>query len=388
MVTGARPRLELAIRGLDPREGRAHDATFDAPVWTWPEGLPSRGALPECLGGRFLPGASGPGVSGGHAIADCHRDDPDRQALAALGREEAADALDALARALGDWLLGGGTRAGFEQRVAEWRDRGFERLLSFDPVHMKAETDHAITFGPRFLDLEPEDLDALLTDLNAWLAGDGMRAERIGHRVYLLAEKRDDGVGPASGRLERAGAPLACLLNRNAGVFIDEQRSEPVLRQWLTELQMWLYPQPMNDRRAARGQPILTSFWPHGMSDLGAGLPVTFGAERLVVSDSPAVLARFDGALAWSPASVEAVLEALQAGRAVRAVLTEPAWCRLEGDLGGFQSELARIDAWLAEVMTAVPRLAVELTDGRGGQWRPQSFWRRLRARLAGGGRR
>jgi hypothetical protein len=376
MARGKRPSLDIAVLGLEPSGARTQAGR---PTWSWPEGLASRGALPELLAGRFEPGGAAV-----HEIEDCQRDDPDRRALAALDLDEETGALE---RALGDWRLAGGDRSAFAQLVAKWREQGYERLLAFDPVHLKAETDHAITFGPRFLDLDAGDFDALLADLDHWLAADGMHVERMGNQVYLVAERREDGAGPAAAVLSRSGAPLACLLNRNAGVFIDETRSDPVLRQWLTELQMWLYPQPMNDRRAARGQPILSSFWPHGMNELADGLPESRDLDALVVSDSPAVLARVPASLAWTPASVEPVLEALRAGRAVRVVLTEPAWCRLEGDLGGFQAELARIDAWLAEVMTAVPERKVALSDGEGGRWRRRSPWRRIRARLAAGER-
>ncbi|MFW5955078.1 MAG: hypothetical protein ACOCSG_07230, partial [Guyparkeria sp.] len=90
MPVGARPRLELAVLGLDPLDGAGSGDQHAAPVWTWPEGLASRGALTACLAGRFVPGRSG-----SHAIDDCHRDDPDRQALAMLGRDEAAEGVDA-----------------------------------------------------------------------------------------------------------------------------------------------------------------------------------------------------------------------------------------------------------------------------------------------------
>jgi len=369
-----RPSLNLSVLGLEPA-----GAETGQPARSWPSGLASRGALPALLDGRFEPGSVGD-----HGIEDCHRDDPDRRALGAAGLVEATDALE---RALGDWRLAGGDRAGFARRLVEWRERGFERIAAFDPVHLKAETDHAITFGPRFLDLAADDLDALLSSMNAWLAADGMHAERIGTQVYLLAERRDDGVGPAAASLSQAGAPLACLLNRNAGVFIDEQRSEPVLRQWLTELQMWLYPQPLNDRRAAQGQPILSSFWPHGLCALPAELTEGHSPDGLLLTDSPAVLARVEAAKPWAATDTAPVVDGLRAGKTVQVVLTETGWCRLEGDLGGFQQMLQHIDAWLADVREAVPRVSIELDDGQGGRWRPRPAWQRLLARLRGTGR-
>lgn len=399
MPVTARPSLEVDLLGLQPRDAPPEsDSGFSAPTWTWPEEMGQEigqgvdqkedntdRPLPRLLSGRFVAPAKAAPVDA--AEADCRHDDPDRQALAALDDNSFSE-IDALSRALGDWLLAGGSRDNFCKQVSSWREEGFSRLLCFDPVHLKAETDHAITLGPRFLGLSDEEFDRLLGEMNVWLATDGMRIERIGRQSYLLARVSDDGLGPAASSLQRAGAPLACLLNRNAGVFLDERHSEPILRQWLTEVQMWLYPQPFNDARAAGGRPILNSFWPHGMTELTADLPVAASPEALIVSDSPAVLARH-AAVAWHPASAEArdamIEAAIEAGRPLRLLLTELAWCRLEGDLGGFHQELERVDAWLAGLLARKPHLSVTLTDGLGGVWRAESrlagVWRGLVAR-------
>jgi len=374
------PRLDLYVPGLQPRDAWSDDGSgFSAPLWTWPEVDPSH-PLADFLAGRFEGPVDAP------TAPDCRDDDPDRQALALLGGVVPAE-VDALTRATGDWGLAGGDRGGFGEQLRDWQAAGFTRLLCFDPVHLKAETDHAITLGPRFLGLDAETIDPLLEAMNAWLAADEMRVERIGTQLYLLARPTPGGVGPAHRDLERAGAPLACLLNRNAGVFLDEEHSEPRLRQWLTEVQMWLYPQPFNDARAAWGEPILNSFWPHGMTEIDVPPTPEDAPATLRLSDSPAVLARHD-AVAWTDASVAAVSAALAAGQSVEVVLTEPAWCRLEGDLGGFQRELARVEAWLSDLAGRQGRFRLGLHDGHGGHWRRESSLARLWWRLRGGRRR
>ncbi|WP_125198730.1 hypothetical protein [Guyparkeria sp. SCN-R1] len=381
--------VELGVLGLEPLDAPGDDQSgFSRPIWTWPRGGEEGSEtdvspLAHLLDGRFQRGAS---TDEGSPEVAC--DDPDALALAAVDGAASVAAplgtrspVNALARALGDWCLSGGTRAGFAEQVAGWRAQGFERLLCFDPVHLKPETDHAIVLGPRFLALSEAELDGLLDDLNPWLADDGMQAVRIGRQTYLLAQLRPDGIGPANADLQRGGAPLACLLNRNAGVFLNEERSDPVLRQWLTELQMWLYPQPLNDRRAAQGQPILSSFWPHGLSALSDEMPSPPAGERLILTDSPAVIAECDASV-WQGDEVGAASEAIRAGRPVRVLLTEAAWCRLEGDVGGFQQELARIDAWLERLETECPGVRVRLDDGQGGVWQPESGWKRTWRRL------
>ncbi|MCL7751331.1 hypothetical protein LV475_06940 [Guyparkeria hydrothermalis] len=377
--------VELTVLGLEPLDAPGDDQSgFSRPIWTGPsvsETDVSR--LAQLLDGRFQRGAS---TDDGSPEEAC--DDPDALALAAVDGAASVAAPRgitspgyALARALGDWCLTGGTRAGFAEQVADWRAQGFERLLCFDPVHLKPETDHAIVLGARFLALSDAELDGLLDVLNPWLADDGMQAVRIGRQTYLLAQLRPDGIGPANAALQRGGAPLACLLNRNAGVFLNEERSDPLLRQWLTELQMWLYPQPLNDRRAAHGQPILSSFWPHGLSALTDGMPSPSAGERLILTDSPAVMAECDASV-WQADEMGAAGEAIRAGRPVRVLLTEAAWCRLEGDVGGFQQELARIDAWLERLQTECPDVVVRLDDGQGGVWQPESGWKRTWRRL------
>ena len=378
MAGSKRPVLELIVLGLQPRDARPDDGSgFSSPTWTWPAS--EDGAERPLSGLLARPYRSSP--EGRTHETSCREDDPDRQALAVLEMEPPAE-IDAVTRALGDWILDGGTRESFGDWIESRRAEGFSRLLCFDPVHLKAETDHAITLGPRFLSLSEDETDGLLGDLNAWFYADDMRVERIGKQLYLLARVSEDGVGPANVALKRAGAPLACLLNRNAGVFLDERHSEAPLRQWLTEVQMWLYPRSLNDDRAAQGQPILNSFWPHGMIGLDQP-PRDEGSEQaLILSDSSAVLARHD-AVVFAGVSSAAAGEAIEAGRPVRVVLTEAAWCRLEGDLGGFQHELSRIDDWLAELTTRAPGSSVVLRDGRGGEWRPEGFLMRLWRRLA-----
>ncbi|WP_322522330.1 hypothetical protein SR882_05505 [Guyparkeria halophila] len=385
--------VELAVLGLEPIDAPGDDRSgFSRPVWTWPTGGAAGQATGERPLAHLLAGRFQRVAAADDAVHEITCDDPDVLALVAVhraARDESASASSAhgyaTARALGDWCLAGGTRSGFAEQVEAWRERGFERLLCFDPVHLKPETDHAITLGPRFLGLTEAELDGLLAELNPWLAEDGMRAVRLGRQPYLLAESRVDGVGPANAALQRSGAPLACLLNRNAGVFLDEERSDPVLRQWLTELQMWLYPQPLNDRRAAQGQPILSSFWPHGLSALSNGLPSPQVDQRQILTDSPAVLAACE-ATVWQADEMDAAREAIRAGRCVRVLLTEAAWCRLEGDVGGFQQELAGIDAWLERLQSEHPGLRVRLDDGQGGVWQPASAlkraWRRLLNRV------
>ncbi|WP_410473552.1 hypothetical protein [Guyparkeria sp. TX1] len=381
--------VELGVLGLEPLDAPGDDQSgFSRPIWTWPKGglegsETDVSRLAHLLDGRFQRGAS---TDDGSPEVVC--DDPDTLALAAVEGAAPSGITSpgyALARALGDWCLSGGTRAGFTEQAADWRTQGFARLLCFDPVHLKPETDHAIVLGPRFLALSEAELDGLLDDLSPWLADDGMQAVRIGRQLYLLAQLRPDGIGPANAAFHRGGAPLACLLNRNAGVFLNEERSDPVLRQWLTELQMWLYPHPLNDRRAAQGQPILSSFWPHGLSALSDEIPSPSAGERLVLTDSPAVVAECDASV-WQGDEVGAASEAIRAGRPVRVLLTEAAWCRLEGDVGGFQQELARIDAWLERLETEWPGVRVRLDDGQGGVWHPESSlkraWRRLLQRV------
>ncbi|WP_322628552.1 hypothetical protein [Halothiobacillus sp.] len=263
-----------------------------------------------------------------------------------------------------------------------------------DPVHLQAGTDHAVVFGPRFLNLPSTDWYALVQDLNVWLAEDGLHlfTSRSGRHYLAYTAAGQERLG------DQDLPSLACALNRNVQPFLSGDAVRP-LRRWLTELQMWLYAHPLNAARAARGQPELNSLWLSGRASLASiRHPLLMGMADvyapLIYTDS-AVLA---GALRAERGSDAVVLMAQPApslaelagawhrepGRPLHLVFTEPAWCYLEGDVAGWINALDAADGFLQELgVAAQSPLSFSVDDGRGQTWAPpRDGWRSWLRRL------
>jgi hypothetical protein len=373
------PALALTIFGLRPAEaetekssGRHPAAAFVStdPDWQWPlldVAETAKGPLAAALNRRRQIQAAEPTGACADDLEQGARcrvlaSPAEAAAIEALHAELAAD--PALAQTLAarpDWVA----------------------VSRIEPVHLQAGTDHALVFGPRYLNLPSTDWQSLVQDLNAWLAEDGLHLFTASSGRHYLAYT-------AAG-WDRLGdqdlPPLACALNRNVQPFFSGDAVRP-LRRWLTELQMWLYTHPLNADRAARGQPELNSLWLSGRASL-ASMRQNFPPTRLdasvplIYTDS-AVLA---GALRAERGADAVVLMAQPApslaeladarhrepGRPLHIVFTEPAWCYLEGDVAGWANALDAVDDFLQELGAAAPSpLSFTLDDGRGQSWLPR----------------
>lgn len=382
------PALTLTIFGLQPVESvrdadsarhHAHALVAVDSVWQWPhpESADHEGVDPEVHPEAHRPllealqrrRRRAPAAPAGDCVDDLaalarqrlHQSTVEPAALVALRADLADDP------ALSDLL------AGHPEWVA------VSRLA---PVHLQAGTDHALVFGPRYLDLAAADWASLVGDLNDWLIEDGLAAftTRSG-RQYLAYT--------AAG-LSRVGQhdlpPLACALNRNVQPFLAGDDVRP-LRRWLTELQMWLYAHPLNAARAKRGRPELNSLWVWGrapLADLRAQPKTAEGSDPgdgvLVYTDS----AELAGAL-WAGQGADAAVLMTGAlpdlsdltkrgfrpgARSLHVVYTEPAWCYLEGDVAGWANALDAADAFLLSWSTATGQQgSFALDDGLGQSW-------------------
>lgn len=384
--------LTLTIFGIRPAEIRAKDAAGKTgvpasaflptdPTWQWPTPL----LTPSSDDASALERPLAKALNGRHRFVP---------PLSPMGR--CPDDLDSLARArvlpsVVETSAAEALRADLAvdpllaNRLAEWSTTHADwvAVSRVELVHLQAATDHAVVFGPRFLNLPPADWQSLLQDLNDWLAEDGLH-------VFTARSGRHYLAYTAAGQ-ERLGdqdlPPLACALNRNAQPFLSGDAVRP-LRRWLTELQMWLYTHPLNAARSVRGQPELNCLWLSGRSPVSTILNATLPtapdhAAPLVYTDS-AVLA---GAIRaeWGVDAVVLMAQPVpklaeltsarqrQPGRALHLVFTEPAWCYLEGDVLGWGRALDAADDFLRQIKENTPdTLSFTLDDGRGQSWRPR----------------
>lgn len=375
--------LHLTLIGLDPERHYGGGIPQPEMPWQWPDPAAAIidgpwGPLAERLAQGRLQTMDAPAPADSEPVCD---DDPDALALRSLlGSDtvptEIADAAAAL-RWRGDRRLGA-PQPDFLGPDSAWPDN--RAISAFDPVHLKAETDHAVVFGGRLLGLSGEETDRLYADLDHWLKQDGLRLLRgVGDRGYLMHGEED-----AALLGERDLPPLACALNRNAEPLMTGDDALRPLRRWLTEVQMWLHLHPMNEARAHAGRPTVNSFWVHGRSTPAAAeramaaMAERIPTDALILTDSPLLLGLLPQARVWN---ADLDLSTLGA-ESIHLLLTDPAWCWLEGDEQGWLDALTVIDDWLARQRHAMPDLAWVVDDGRGRRWqaagRLDRLWRSL----------
>lgn len=376
-------RLHLTILGLDPehqldRRPAGNDPLAGDPLWVWqPDENEPRVRHP--LAQRLQDGRVRQDKAPRATTPDCM--DPDLLALNSLGFAGDAESVPIAAlRWLGDLRLG----ALAPDVPPDLSTASSSLICAFDPVHLKAETDHALVFGSRLLCLSAAERDRLFDDLDAWLREDGLRLVRsTGDRAYLVFDE------PEHPRLgTRTLPPLACALNRNAEPLLTGDDALRPLRRWLTELQMWLHLHPVNEERARDGRPVVNSFWPYGRAPLDQ-VPVQQAedAGMRIWTDSPVVLGWRSDARAW-PDDFPVSDDLLSAAEDIHVVLTEPLWCWLEGDEQGWRDALDHIDGWLAHQLKRQPDLNWTLDDGLGRSWIALTGMRGFMHRLFGHGQK
>ena len=254
--------------------------------------------------------------------------------------------------------------------------------LCLDPVRLRFEQRSLVVDDPQQLELSSEESAALAVSLAPTFAGLG-QLEVVSPRLWNL-------------RL-LAGAPAFQDLPDAAGRAAAPLPPDAAYAPWrlaINEAQMILHAHPVNQARAAAGQPVVNSLWPWGGGHLpepgtpthtrtGAAAhdalwsndPVARGIARLLQIDGATLPANFRSATARRPLAVFDALE-------------HPA---RTGDAIVWRDELARFEAdWLAPALDALRsgrlgalRLiapgdpAAELQVSRHDLWK---FWRKPRA--------
>jgi hypothetical protein len=146
--------------------------------------------------------------------------------------------------------------------------------LRADPVHLRADTGGLILFDAGSFALDAEECRALVPTLDAHLAEDHWRLVcQHPQRWYLLGERAP--------LLETPPLPVV----RATPVSAKPYRGADAVT-WmgrLNELQMLMHSHPVNQRRAARGQPAVNSVWLWGG---GERQPVQPAPGTRIVSDN------------------------------------------------------------------------------------------------------
>lgn len=154
------------------------------------------------------------------------------------------------------------------------------RWLCADPVHLRFHQDRLILADGHELALRDEELAALASRLNAALAG---RAE-----FFFSGPLRGYARLAASPRqAPAAGQPLSRKIGREVrpGDFGDAAE----LRGLANEIQMLLHADPVNEARAAAGQPTVNALWLWGAGEVPGAAGSASDAIDAIAGEHPLI---------------------------------------------------------------------------------------------------
>ena len=173
----------------------------------------------------------------------------------------------ALARALGLPFDDGRTPWAAWHRHQQGQPAHGQAWAFITPCQWHVSTDHITLRDPDSLGLDEAASRVLLAIVAPWFAEDGIALHYDQPTRWLASGALFDGLATAS--LER-------VLLRDVRPWMPEPRAAQAARtlhRLHSEMQMLLYTHPVNDERAARGLPVVNSFWVHGTGPLPAPAP-------------------------------------------------------------------------------------------------------------------
>ncbi|MFT4241511.1 MAG: phosphoglycerate mutase [Acidovorax sp.] len=145
---------------------------------------------------------------------------------------------------------------------AAWHRRATDGAWAFvTPCQWQVSTDHVTLRDPQALGLDEAASRALLAIVAPWFAEDGIALHYDQPTRWLASGALFVGLATAS--LER-------VLLRDVRAWMPDARQARTLHRLHSEMQMLLYTHAFNDERAARGLPVINSFWVHGAGALPA----------------------------------------------------------------------------------------------------------------------
>ena len=148
------------------------------------------------------------------------------------------------------------------------------------PCQWHVTTDQVTLRDPETLSIDDAASRALLAIVAPWFAEDGITLV-YDHSTRWLARS------PLFAEL--ATASLERVLQRDVRAWMPDARTARTLHRLHSEMQMLLYTHVFNDERAARGLPVINSFWVHGTGVLPAATPVASASTNTKPTSSPVI---------------------------------------------------------------------------------------------------
>ena len=227
-----------------------------------------------------------------------------------------------------------------------------------DPVHLRPDRDRLRLFDARHLGISRAEADALVAEINAHFAGDGLRlVAAAATRWYLTAEQP-----PA---LETAA--LEHVIGRSIDGHLP---GGPDARRWaglMNEMQMLLFQSPVNQAREAAGRPAVNGLWTWGG---GHWQPLSAGRAPDRVEGGGPLAAGLAAAAGTGMAPLPARAE-IAAGTTL-AVIDRLQDAVLDNDETAWGAAATALDRWLApasDALRAGVLFELILDTGNGRAW-------------------
>lgn len=134
------------------------------------------------------------------------------------------------------------------------------------PCQWQVSTDHVTLRDPETLGLDDAASRALLAIVAPWFAEDG---------ITLVYDRPTRWLARSPLFATLATASLERVLQRDVRAWMPDVGAARTLHRLHSEMQMLLYTHVFNDERAARGLPVINSFWVHGTGTLPAPTQAT-----------------------------------------------------------------------------------------------------------------
>ncbi len=152
-----------------------------------------------------------------------------------------------------------------------------------DPVHFKAESDHAILLGPELLELQDKESASLIHAFNTHFKNDGVRLEQDEQGHWYLQTQH---------QLALDFVALDDALGRDIKHFMPHGDDAMWWRKLVNEAQMLFFQHAVNEQRESTGQLTVNGLWLWDMS-FDASLNTEAGttlAYKHIYADSSLVL--------------------------------------------------------------------------------------------------
>ncbi len=138
-----------------------------------------------------------------------------------------------------------------------------KHYMHADPVHLRADMDHAVLTSSKDLNISDSDADALRAALNQHFSQDGFNFIALDNEQWFVVSDNE---------IDMQTTPLVEAVARNINFLLPEGKHAGTWKQVLTEAQMLMHTHEVNEAREQAGQPSINSLWFHGSGQLNAGL--------------------------------------------------------------------------------------------------------------------